>query len=133
MALLCLIFTCIFTQNGLSQIQVGGQVRSAADNSPIAFANLHIQGLSNGAITDANGVYTIQFEKPGSYMIEVGAIGFKKQSVKFDLVENEQTELNILLVEDLINLETVIVSATRTLRSYEEIPAAVTVISAEQI
>jgi outer membrane receptor for ferrienterochelin and colicins len=133
LAVLCLFFTCFFTQMGFSQTQVSGQVMSAEDNSPLTFANLRIQGLSTGGTTDFDGLYTILFERPGSYVLEVSAVGFKKHTVKIIVAENEQASLDILLEEELLNLETVIVSATRTQRSYEDVPAAVTVISAEQI
>jgi len=132
-AMLCLIIACFQSEIGFSQTVVFGQVSNSADNSPVPFANIQIDGKSIGGVTDVNGKYSIQLPMAGAYNLEISAVGFKSNTLNLEIGVNERKQLNIQLEEDLKNLETVIVSATRTQRSYEEIPAAVTVISAEQI
>ncbi len=132
-AVICLIITCLFSHTGYSQAKITGQVRSKADNTLVAFANLRIQGNVSGGATDINGAFSIDLDGAGSYLLEVTAVGFKKKMVKIEMKDNETATLDIYLDEDLLQLQTVIVSGTRTQRSYEDVPAAVTVISAEQI
>ncbi len=49
--------------------QVSGKVTSTDDNSPLPGVNVVLKGTSNGAVTDANGVYRINVPSSGGTLV----------------------------------------------------------------
>ncbi|OGU84280.1 MAG: hypothetical protein A2W11_01980 [Ignavibacteria bacterium RBG_16_35_7] len=73
------------------ELEISGKVTSAADGSPLVFANIIEKGTSNGTATDLNGEFRLKV-KLGSVLV-VSYIGFEKEEVTI----SEQKYYNITL------------------------------------
>ena len=78
---LTMFLACLFLSMGmaLAQTRVTGTVISAEDDQPIIGATVLVQGQRTGAVTDANGKFTIAV--PAGKKIVVSYIGMETQTV----------------------------------------------------
>lgn len=90
----------LFAQNSFI---VTGQVSSKSDGLTLIGATVLVQGTTNGVSTDFDGNYSIEVKKGD--VLNFSFVGFVSQLV---IVDN-QTEINIVLEENISNLEDVVV------------------------
>lgn len=121
------LFSCFSVFSQVSEIK--GVV--LYKNNPEAFVNVYIKNGSKGTITDDNGAYLLKVAQ-GNYTLIVQAIGFKKIEKEIT-VGNTDLTLNFNLKEDLLGLDQVVVSATKTELNRREAPVLVTVTNAESL
>ncbi len=69
--------TQLFAQNGI----IKGRVFDPINNEGIPFANVVIQGTTNGTTTDESGNYTIENLVPDLYNLAVSYVGYKSQVI----------------------------------------------------
>ena len=102
-----IIFLLLFTAGGLfAQQTVTGNVTSAEDNSPLPGASIVLQGTTTGAVTDANGNYSIDLpDLTGT--LSFSFIGF--QSVQEAV--NGRTTINITLSPTTEVLDEVVITS----------------------
>lgn len=92
--------------------QVRGKVTDAKGN-PIAGATVHVAGTSQGATTNAEGIFVIKGLKEGNYTIVASSIGFEKASASITL-SGKEVVVNLLLPDGLNPLNEVVVVAYGT-------------------
>ncbi|SEJ13749.1 Outer membrane receptor proteins, mostly Fe transport [Cyclobacterium xiamenense] len=105
-----LFFTCgfVLAQEGIIQ----GKIVNPVNNEPIPFANVVVQGLDKGTVSDEEGQYQLTGLEPGLYNVRASFVGFKSQTfyeVQVSLARPVQ--LDFELEEDASNLEEVVVSS----------------------
>ncbi|WP_020532631.1 TonB-dependent receptor [Flexithrix dorotheae] len=124
-----IIFALLLSQNTFGQIThlLKGKV---TDKDGKGLPHATIKTGENGTISDVNGEFRISLTN-GSHEIRVSSIGFINQT--HTLTIPDQKEISFILEEDVQRLNEVVVSATRTSRSIENIPLPVSVIKAEEI
>lgn len=92
---------------------IKGKVTDQKTGEEIIGANVTIEGTAVGASSDISGNYQF-YAEPGTYTIRTSYIGynaFKKEGVV--VKPGEVTQLNIVISEDVSELESVVVTATR--------------------
>jgi iron complex outermembrane receptor protein len=112
---LLLCCSAVFAQN----IKVTGKVTSV-NKEPIPGVSVLLKGTQTGAITDPQGFFTIS--APGNGTLVFNAIGFVRQEVPV----NNQTLLNITVVEDNKQLGEVVVTALGITKSKKSLGYATT-------
>ncbi|MEN8203615.1 MAG: carboxypeptidase-like regulatory domain-containing protein, partial [Bacteroidota bacterium] len=88
------------------QVQDGIEVKGTivdSDGNPIPGVNIIIKGTTQGAISDADGKYSINVDDPGATLV-FSFIGMLTQEVPV----GNQTEINVAMVPDAVGLEEVI-------------------------
>ncbi|MEM9673506.1 MAG: carboxypeptidase-like regulatory domain-containing protein [Cyclobacteriaceae bacterium] len=80
-----------------------------ANQVPIPGAAVTVAKTRQGAITDANGKYTLEFNRAGTYQIEVSSLGFKSQRSKVTINSDQTTAANFQLIEEVSELNEVII------------------------
>lgn len=118
-ALFALFSTILFSQT----TTVEGVV--SHNNHPEAYVNVYLKDGSKGTITDAKGKFSFDV-KQGEYIIIAQALGFKTIEKKITVADTKLT-VNFSLKEDLLGLDQVVVSATKTELNRREAPVLVTV------
>jgi len=79
------LFLLLFTQVSFSQnLTLSGKL--SANNEPVSFSKLSIQGQGKGAISDSLGNYKIENLSPGNYTIRAVTYGFENFEVKINLM-----------------------------------------------
>lgn len=87
-----------------------------------------IKGTTIGVTTENTGHYMIRNAPEGSFTIEVSAVGYKTQSHEVTIRRGRSYEVNFSLEEDHIQIDGVIVSATRSETTRKMSPTLVNVV-----
>ena len=96
--------------------------------APVPFANIIVEGTTNGVAADENGSFEITLSLEEATLV-FKAVGFKTQRKAIQPENFKNKPLAIELQEDLLGLEEVVVSATRNRISKKEAPVIVKVLS----
>lgn len=102
------ISTFLFAQQGSIQ----GRVFNPVNNEPIPFANIIIQGLDIGTVTDEQGFYQLGGITPGLYNVRASFVGFKPKTIfEVQVTLARSVQLDFELEEEASDLEEVVVSS----------------------
>ncbi|WP_316811552.1 TonB-dependent receptor [Pedobacter heparinus] len=105
--LLGIVCTKVFLANAQTKpAGISGKLKNSA-GQPVAAATIRLQHSSYGAVSDANGNYSIANVKAGNYLLTVTAIGFKSQKKSVKLDAGQQHGLDFSLEEATNTMETV--------------------------
>lgn len=87
--------------------------------------------VAKGAYTDTRGRYTVKGIASGTYTVTVTAVGYQTKIV--ENVEANGGKLDITISETAIDMDVMVVTASRTLQKASEAPASVTVVEPRAI
>ena len=104
--------------------RVKGVIR--AGDEPVSFASLKFKNSSQTYTTYSDKVGAFALTMPlGEYQLDVEAPGYKPKEASITISESNKNTLVIELVEDLLGLDEVVVSATRNRVNKKEAPIIV--------
>ncbi|HRP54685.1 carboxypeptidase-like regulatory domain-containing protein, partial [Agriterribacter sp.] len=84
-------------------------------NEPIPGASIKISDASGGTLTDTEGRYVLHLSTGKTYELIISAVGYTEKHIDgAEVAEGGGSELNIILEAAAKNLETVVVTASRT-------------------
>ena len=107
---LLLLLCFLFFYTGIAQkVEITGRVTERSTGQPLASAVIRVLETSLHTISDADGNYSLSFEKKGVYMIGVSYIGFNEEYRIVDLLQPQTYNFQL---EHSMQLEEVVVSAT---------------------
>ena len=98
--------------NGQTGI-ISGFVTDSSSGESLIGANVFFQENGQGMATDINGYYIIQEIIPGNYTIMVSYIGFDVSRQPLSIMEDQSVKINIALVEQVVELTEVEVTAEK--------------------
>ena len=101
--------------NGQTGI-ISGFVTDSSSGESLIGANVFLQENGQGMATDINGYYIIQEIIPGNYTIMVSYIGFDVSRQPLSIMEDQSVKINIALVEQVVELNEVEVTAEKLQR-----------------
>lgn len=87
---------------------LAGQIKTNT-GEPISAATVRIQNLNQGAVSDQNGNFQINNLKPGTYTVQLQAIGFQSQKKQVTITAGQKTSLTFVAEESAQEMETVTV------------------------
>ncbi|MEP0213672.1 MAG: TonB-dependent receptor [Cellulophaga sp.] len=99
-------------------------------NKPIPFATIQVKELKQGAVSDKNGYYNISLPN-GTYTLICKSIGFRTLEKQVTLTKN--TTLNLNLKEDVLGLDQVVVTGTKTEKRRTDSPVIVNLINSKTL
>ena len=126
-ALLLLLHQFVFSQNTIVQ----GIVRDAANGEALPGATIRIPDLKLGAVSQADGTFSIQLPAADTVLIVVTFLDYRPASLRI-VPEKIMGPLKILL-ENAAEMEEVIISSTRTNSRIEDLPVKVEVLGEEEL
>lgn len=127
--LLLLSIGYIFGQNG----QIKGKVTDAANNDPIPFANVLVEGTQIGATSDLDGNFTITGLQPGYINLRVSYVGYETKISSDVLINNNNIPFIELKMQPSQNeLEEVVVKVDY-LKKTKEAPLSMQSIGVKEI
>ncbi|MEM8928299.1 MAG: TonB-dependent receptor [Bacteroidota bacterium] len=103
-------------------ITISGRVTS--NEEPVPFANIIVENAGIATNTDENGDYSLQVPK-GNLVLIVQAKGFRTQRTELNLEKDHNQKVDFYLLEDVLGLEEVVVSATRNRVERKSAPVVV--------
>ncbi|HEX9892499.1 MAG TPA: TonB-dependent receptor [Gemmatimonadales bacterium] len=121
-----------------AQTGVAGRVSDSASQQPLFNALVTARAAAGGPAhgstsTGATGRYRLTLS-PGSYTVEVAAIGYQARSRQVTVSAGAVATLDVALTESAIQLVPIVVSATRGVPEKQtDAPAAVAVVSQTEV
>ena len=116
--------TTVMAQNELATIS--GTVTTKT--KPIPFADIYVMNSTVGTSTDIDGKFTLNVPSEKTIVIVAKLLGFRSMTKQISIEAGTSMELNFSLVEDVLGLEKVVVSATRNRINKKETPVIVNVL-----
>ena len=115
-SLLILLFL-LNTLTTLAQqaVTIRGNVKTS-DGNPAETVNVSLKGKGQGAVTNEKGDFAIPRVKPGTYQIQVSAIGLKPTEQTITINGTEPITVEFTLAENAAQLNEVTVNGNRTNR-----------------
>jgi TonB-linked SusC/RagA family outer membrane protein len=107
---------------------ITGTVTSSDDKLPIPGVSVRVKGTQTGAVSDANGKYSIKVPS-GSSVLEFSFIGYSAQSRTI----GSSGSLNVVLESDSKSLNEVVVSAAGLTARKKELGSAQTTLKNDQL
>jgi outer membrane receptor for ferrienterochelin and colicin len=113
--------------------EIRGQVKNSSTNEAISFANILIQGTTNGTTSDDRGNFRLSALKPGYYSLQISYLGFKTRTVlDIQVLGSRPAIVNVELEEDVRKLEAVEIKASPYTR-LEESPVSINTLGVSEI
>lgn len=116
-----------------SQGIIKGKITNKNTGKPLANANVIIQKINIGTVTDSNGLFEIKDISAGRHKLVVSYIGFTNKVVRFSIASGEVNELDIKITPTIQTTDEVVITATKTSRTITSIPTRIEVISSRTI
>lgn len=113
------------------QARITGRVVNQA-GEPLNGATVSSVETREGTIVSADGTYVLEVE-PGEHTIRVGMIGYAAQTETVTVSVGEEATLDFTVVRDVLALNEVVVTGTRTARTQQESTVAIAVVTSEQL
>lgn len=85
----------------------------ADDKSPLTGVNIKVNELKIGTSTNQTGNFTLEKIPSGSYTLEISFIGYLSQEINVVVNNSDVVIPDIILKEDVLQLEQVVITATR--------------------
>lgn len=109
---------------------VTGTVRDQATGSPVNAAQVFIEGLDIGSLSQADGQYLIINVPAGTHTLTVQSIGYRTESVEVTVAEDASTVQNFFLASQALQLDELVVTGTAAASRVREIGNSVAVLDA---
>jgi TonB-linked SusC/RagA family outer membrane protein len=91
--------------NKFQQHAIQGRITDAVTNEPIVGATVIIEGTTSGAVSDVEGKFTIEVNKPDDVLI-ISFLGYNSERI---ILGGQDTSLDIKLIPDITHLDEVVV------------------------
>ncbi len=105
-----------------------GHVVDGETGEHLPYYIIRIVGEQLGTTTDASGHYTFRDLKPGKYKVEASYTGYVTQTKTVQLTAGKTTELNFKAEPDVMQLDQVVVTGTKSELKRRHSPALVSVV-----
>lgn len=125
---LMFVFCLLSMQSLQAQSTVTGTITDSATGIPLGGANVVEKGTTNGVSTDFDGNYTITVSNQSAILV-VSYIGYTNQ----EIAVNNQSTINVALVEDASQLDEVVVTALGIKRERKSLGYSVQEIKGESV
>jgi TonB-dependent receptor len=107
------VFGCLGNLFSQGAATLSGVVTDKNEGTSLPGANVFIEDLSLGAITDLNGKYSILRIPPGTYTLQVSFIGYATQEITQQFEAGGNVVLDIALEYESLGLAEVVVTVQR--------------------
>lgn len=114
--------------------RIEGRIVDCRSQKGIYLVSVGILGTTKGAISDESGKFVIEGVPEGEYTFAVSSIGYEDKHIPVSIpVRSGDPAITISLCEQSIDLDQVVVTATRTERLLKNVPIQTQMISAKSI
>ena len=127
-ALLAVLCIALSAQARHTDAHIHGHVIDAYTGEHLPYIVVVLKGTTIGVTTDNTGHYMIRHVPEGTFAVEVSAIGYKTQMHEINVRRGMSYEVNFVFQEDHVQIDGVIVSATRSETTRRMSPTLVNVV-----
>ncbi len=116
----------VWGQAEKTDANVFGDVKSDGEHVP--FANILVKGTNRGISTDETGHYMLIDLPEGKHTLVAKFIGYKDQEKEIETVKGETINVNFELKKEVMSLDEVVVTGTKTFQRKTQAPVIVNVL-----
>lgn len=120
-------------ENVKTNTQIYGHVINAKTKEDIPYINVLLKNTTIGTSTDLSGHYTLKNLPEGSYVVMTEGIGYKPKEYLVEIRKDKDLEINFEVEEDVLSLNEIVVTASRTSQKRTEAPVIVNTISTKML
>ena len=108
MRVILLVFFSVFfiknihSQSAIEQASINGKVTDAITNEALFGTKVIVQGISKGAIVDADGKYTIEGLAAGRYTLEIRSQGYNNLLLTDVIVKATEKRILDIKMEKIV-------------------------------
>ena len=113
-------------QKANTDANVFGDVKSEGEHVP--FANILVKGTNRGISTDETGHYMLINLPVGKHTLVAKFIGYKDQEKEIETMAGKTITVNFELEREVMSLDEVVVTGTKTFQRKTETPVIVNVL-----
>lgn len=103
------------------------------NQKPIDRASIHLLNTNLGSVSNDLGEFTIDNVPPGTYLLQVTAIGYASVNQRLVIGTDSTEPLVVALEESATQLDDVLVTAQKTEEDMQKVPFTVNSISSKQV
>ena len=107
---------------------IHGHVIDKGTGEHLPYIVVMLKGTTIGVATENTGHYMIRNVPEGKFTVEVSSVGYKTQTREIEIRKGRSYEVNFTLEEDHVQIDGVIVSATRSETTRKMSPTLVNVV-----
>ncbi len=126
-----LISNHVVAQQEHSDAVIIGHVVSRGEHIP--FVNIYLEGTSLGTATDVTGHYMMVDLPTGKFTLVAKMVGYKLGKKEVTLKAGETIEVKFDLEEDVIHMDEVVITGTKTFKRQTESAVIVNILDAQTI
>ena len=108
-------------------------VKDGESKEVLVGVNVVLDGSSRGAVSNADGLVVLSGITDGAHTLTFSYLGYESETVKITFPLSLHEPMEIFLEEDEEMMEEVVISATRSSRTFQNLPARVEFISEEEL
>lgn len=124
-AALCIMLSA---QAQMTDAHIYGHVIDKTTGEHLPYIVVMLKGTTIGVTTENTGHYMMRNIPEGNFTVEVSAVGYKTQMREINVRKGRSYEVNFTLEEDQVQIDGVIVSATRSETTRRMSPTLVNVV-----
>ena len=124
-AALCVVLSA---QAQDTDAHIHGHVIDKTTGEHLPYIVVMLKGTTIGVTTEHTGHYMMRNIPEGKFIVEVSAVGYKTRTQEVNVRRGRSYEVNFTLEEDLVQIDGVIVSATRSETTRRMSPTLVNVV-----
>ncbi len=121
----------LIAENDGTDANVFGDVQSHGEHVP--FVSIIIDGTTIGTTTDVTGHYMLIDLPVGKHTLKAKALGYKDAIKEIEVIAGESQEINFVLEEEVMQLDGVVVTGTKTFKRKTDSPVIVGVLEAKML
>lgn len=119
---------CVYAQNTFTAV-----VKDSEDKEPLIGVTVQVIGTSIITTSDENGQITLTDIPNGLQEIQFDFVGFSQRKDSFNFPLQSTTPIEILIDESSTELESIVISSTRSSRTIQNIPTRIEFIGSEEL
>lgn len=116
-----------------ADVQIHGRVVNAKTKEHVPFITIFLKNTTIGTSTDISGHYSLKNIPEGRFVVMAEGIGYKPQEFVVEIKKGSALEVNFEVEEDVLSLNEIVVSASRTNQKRTEAPVIVNTISTKML
>ncbi len=127
-----LIFLLSIVYSHAQDYYIKGKVLDCSTQEELHAATVSLSGNNKSVFVENDGYFILSGLNKGENILRISALGYEEKQVTVNLNQKDQ-EINITLCKRTVDLDQVVISATRTERLLKNVPVAIQVISSQTI
>ncbi len=114
-----------------SDSNIFGDVKAEGEHMP--FVNIYLKGTSYGTMTDHSGHFMLINLPEGQYTLVASLMGFKPVEKSVVITKGKTIEVNFVLEEQVMSLDDIVITGTKTFKRKTESPVIVNVMEGKKL